>query len=127
MQEYDGNHDTPFPFEYGYSQGYKFNIQLRRGERLTRNCFNNGLRVNGVLKDGDTPGCLTAKVGEGSMAFLRGLGDLTDGRDGWVGGGPGIQTFPSGGFGLPMQTAAGEKTKKPLGAIILQQKNHCVR
>jgi len=73
MQEYDGSHGTPFPFEYGYSQGYEVNIQLRRGERLTRNWFNNGLHVNGVLKDGDTPGCLTAKVGEGSLVFLRGL------------------------------------------------------
>jgi hypothetical protein len=82
MQEYDGSHGTPFPFEYGYSQGYEVNIQLRRGERLTRDWFNNGLHVNCVLKDGDTPGCLTAKVGEGSMAFLRGLGDLTDGRIG---------------------------------------------
>jgi len=82
MQEYDGSHGTPFPFEYGYSQGYEVNIQLRRGERLTRNWFNNGLHVNGVLKDGDTPGCLTAKVGEGSLVFLRGLGDLTDGRIG---------------------------------------------
>ena len=127
MQEYDGNDDTPFSFERGYSQGYKVNIQLRRGERLTRNCFNNGLHVKGVPKDGDTPGCLTAKVGEGWMAFLRGLGDLTDGRDRWLGGGPGIQTIPSAGFGLPMQTAGGEKTKKPLSAIILQQKNQCVR
>ena len=127
MQEYDANHDTPFLFEYGYSQGYKVNIQLRRGERLTRNCFNNSLDVNGVLKDGDTPGCLTAKLGEGSMAFLRGLGDLTDSRDGWVGSGPGIHTIPSGGFELPMQTAAGETTKKPFGTMILQQKHQCLR
>lgn len=82
MQEYDGSHGTPFIFEYGYSQGYEVNIQLRRGERLTRNWFNRGLHVNGILKDGDAPGCLEAKVGEGAMAFLRKWGDLTDGRIG---------------------------------------------
>jgi hypothetical protein len=96
--------------EYGHSQSYEVSIQLCRGKRLTRNWFNNGLHFNGVLTDGDTPGCLTAKVGEGSMAFLHGLGNPTDDRDECVGGGPGFQTIPSGGFGLPRQTAAGEKT-----------------
>ena len=48
MQEYDGSHNTPFPYEYAYSQGYEVNIQLRRGERLTRNWFNKGLHVNGM-------------------------------------------------------------------------------
>ncbi len=82
MQEYDGSHGTPFTYEYGYSQGYEVNIQLRRGERLTRNWFNSGLHVNGVGKDGDEPGCMKAKIGEGSMAFLRKFGDLNDGRVG---------------------------------------------
>lgn len=82
MQEYDGSHNTPFIFEYGYSQGYQVNIRLRRGERLTRNWFNHGLHVNGILNDGEAPGCLAAKLGEGPMAFLRGLGDLADGRIG---------------------------------------------
>jgi hypothetical protein len=98
------------PSECGYSQGNEVNIQLCRGARLTRTCFNNGLHVNDVLKDGDTRGCLTVKLGEGSVAFLRGLGDLTDHRDGCVGGGSGVQTIPLGIFGLPRQTAAGEKT-----------------
>ncbi|MGB2823611.1 MAG: hypothetical protein WBF17_21705 [Phycisphaerae bacterium] len=48
MQEYDGGKNTPFPYEYGYSQGYQVNIQLRPGERLTRNWFHKGLHVNGV-------------------------------------------------------------------------------
>ena len=82
MQEYDGSHNTPFPYEYGYSQGYQVNIQLRRGERLTRNWFNQGRHVNGILHDGDAPGCLTARMGEGCMAFLRNYGDLTEGRVG---------------------------------------------
>ncbi len=82
MQEYDGSHKTPFVYEYAYSQGYEVNIQLRRGERLTRNWFNKGLHVNGVLHDGGEPGCLHQKVGSGSMAYLTGYGDLAQGRIG---------------------------------------------
>ena len=82
MQEYDGSKKTPFPYEYGYAQGYEVNNQLRRGERLTRNWFHHGLHVNGVAGGGDAPGCLNQKIGEGSMAFLRGMGDLNDGRIG---------------------------------------------
>jgi len=82
MQEYDGSHGTPFSYEYGYSQGYEVNIQLRRGERLARNWFNQGRHVNGALKDGEAPGCLKAKAGDPSMAFLRNFGDLADGRVG---------------------------------------------
>src|ERR1041384_3352243 len=44
MQEYDGS--TLFRYEAGYSTGYQVNIQLRRGERLTRNWSNRGLHVN---------------------------------------------------------------------------------
>ena len=51
MQEFDGSADGPkgdsHLYEYGYSQGYEVNIQLREGERLTRNWFNKGLNVNG--------------------------------------------------------------------------------
>ena len=82
MIEYDGRHGTPFAFEYGYSQGYQVNIQLRPGERVTRNWFHNGLHVNGVAKDGDAPGCLNTKIGEGFMAYLPKYGDLTQCRVG---------------------------------------------
>ncbi len=82
MQEFDGSHNTPFAYEYGYSQGYEVNLQLRRGQRLTRHWFNQGRQVNGLLKDGDAPGCLKAKVGEGSMAFLRNYNDRAPGRVG---------------------------------------------
>lgn len=82
MIEYDGRHGTPFAFEYGYSQGYEVNVQLRPGERLTRNWFHNGLHVNGVARDGDTPGCLNTKIGEGFMAYLPGYGDRTKSRIG---------------------------------------------
>src|SRR5205085_5026899 len=40
MQEYDGRgggkDNKAFSYEYGYSQGYEVNIQLRPGERLRR-------------------------------------------------------------------------------------------
>ena len=82
MQEYDGAKNTPFPYEYGYTQGYQVNIQLRPGERLTRRWSHQGRHVNGILGDGGTPGCLTAKVGQGSMAYLTAYGDLTRERVG---------------------------------------------
>ena len=82
MQEYDGTNKTPFPFEYGYAQGYEVNIQLRPGERLTRNWFNTGLHINGVTKTGGEPGCLKEKIGSGFMAYIPKYGDLTSYRIG---------------------------------------------
>jgi hypothetical protein len=83
MQEYDGTYDKtgkPFLYEYGYSQGYHVNIQLRPGERLTRNWSNKGLHVNG--KDGGVPSCLTMKTGSESLAYTPRYGDLAPGRIG---------------------------------------------
>jgi hypothetical protein len=40
---YDGSNKTPFIYEDAYSQGYEVNIQLRKGERLTRRWGNKGL------------------------------------------------------------------------------------
>ena len=82
MQEYDGRNNTPFVYEYGYSQGYEVNVQLRAGERLTRHWSNKGLHVNGILNDADTPGCLKEKIGNGFMAFLTKYGDITRERIG---------------------------------------------
>jgi len=83
MQEYDGSGNTPFVYEYGYSQGYQVNIELRPGERLVRNWFHKGQHVNGVLNDGGAPGCLKEKVGEGAMAYLANrYHDLNSGRVG---------------------------------------------
>jgi hypothetical protein len=78
MQHYDCK---PYPYEYGYSQGYQVNIQLRKGERLTRNWFNRGLHVN---MDGSyyAPACLKAAVGTGDLRYARAYGDLTSGRIG---------------------------------------------
>jgi len=82
MQEYDGTYGKagkPFLYEYGYAQGYQVNIQLRPGERLTRNWSNKGLHVNG--KDG-APGCLTMKTGSGALVYTPKYGDLAPGRVG---------------------------------------------
>jgi hypothetical protein len=86
MQEYDGRADgsrlgKAFLYEYGYSQGYQVNIQLRQGERLTRNWSNRGLYVD--KKDGGpAPGCLTGKTGEGAQAYTPKYGDLAPERIG---------------------------------------------
>ena len=83
MQEYDGTYGPkrkPFLYEYGYSQGYQVNVQLRPGERLTRNWHNEGLHVN--MHDKGTPGCLNLKTGSGALAYTPKFGDLAPGRIG---------------------------------------------
>jgi hypothetical protein len=82
MQEFDGTGNTPFIYEYGYAEGHQINLELRPGERLTRNWFNKGLHLNGILSDGDAPGCLNEKIGQGPMAYLANYGDLTSARIG---------------------------------------------
>jgi hypothetical protein len=89
MEEFNGKADgssagKAFLFEYGYSQGYQVNIQLRRGERLTRNWSNRGLHVNmkDGPKDGKAPGCLTGRTGIGPLAYTPKYGDLAPGRIG---------------------------------------------
>ena len=85
MQEYDGRgggkDNKAFLYEYGYSQGYEVNIQLRPGERLTRNWSNKGLHIN-MDGGGGAPGCLTEKGSEGQMRYARLFGDLAPGRIG---------------------------------------------
>jgi hypothetical protein len=78
MQELDCE---PFVYEYGYSQGYEVNIELRPGERLTRNWSNRGLHVN-MMGDGDAPGCLGGAVGQGDLRYAAEHGDLANGRVG---------------------------------------------
>jgi hypothetical protein len=83
MQEYDGsgggaNHKA-FLYEYGYSQGYHVNIQLREGERLTRNWGHKGLHVNLAEK---SPSCIDTKIGEGDLVYAPSFGDLANGRIG---------------------------------------------
>jgi len=78
MQEYDGS-ATGF-YEYGYSEGYQVNVQLRPGERLTRNWSNRGLHVN--QGEGSAPGCMDGAVGRGDLRYAPGHGDLAPGRVG---------------------------------------------
>jgi hypothetical protein len=67
------------------SMGYQVNVQLRAGERLTRNWSNKGLHIMQEL-DGSTPhgvpGALTAVVGKSSLSLSPKLGDLANGRIG---------------------------------------------
>jgi hypothetical protein len=83
MQEYDQALCKPFVYEYGYSQGYQVNIQLRKGESLTRHWSNKGLHVN-MDGNGDPPGCLTTIVGDadGDLRYSPQYGDLAPGRIG---------------------------------------------
>ena len=76
MEEYDGKFH---PYEYGYSQGYRVNVQLRRGERLTRNWFNKGLHVNMDGK-GDAPGEVFKP--HWALAVQRKFGDIAPARVG---------------------------------------------
>ena len=77
MQEFD---TEAFIYEYGYSQGYQVNIQLRPGERLARNWSNKGLHVN--MTDGGAPGCLNGAVGQGDLRYAPQYGDIAPGRIG---------------------------------------------
>lgn len=77
MQEYDGS--NKMEWEPGYSQGYELNIQLRKGEKLTRNWSNKGLHVN--LPNGG-PGCLTMKTTDANLKYTLETGDLSNGRVG---------------------------------------------
>ena len=78
MQEYDGS--TLFPYENGYSLGYEVNVQLRPGERLTRNWSNKGLHVR--MGETGGPGCMKMKVGEQFLVHCPKFGDIAPGRVG---------------------------------------------
>jgi hypothetical protein len=79
MQEY-ADRAKLFPYEYGYTTGYRVNVQLRRGEKLVRNWSNHGLHVNKL--EGGACGVLTGKVGEDQLRYTPKFGDLANGRVG---------------------------------------------
>ncbi|HUU43218.1 MAG TPA: hypothetical protein VMX57_05530, partial [Planctomycetota bacterium] len=79
MQEYDGR--TLFPYESGYSQGYRVNVQLRPGMRLVRNWSNKGLYAN-MDGTGGKPGCISGEIGKGDLVHCPEYGDLAPGRVG---------------------------------------------
>ncbi|MCW8131147.1 MAG: hypothetical protein KIS92_12430 [Planctomycetota bacterium] len=107
MQEYDVKKDQVY--EYGCAAGYQVNIQLRKGEKLTRNWFNKGLHVN--LKVGGAPGCLNQEIGKDNLRYSPGLGDLAPGR---IGNGTLEYTVP---------LATGEFRRGALAAENLQSKS----
>ncbi|HYE19199.1 MAG TPA: hypothetical protein VEA69_12180 [Tepidisphaeraceae bacterium] len=67
-----------FVYEYGTALGYQVNVQLRKGERLTRNWSNKGLHVN------ENPNfeLLKTVVGKGDLRYTPKHGDLAPGRIG---------------------------------------------
>ena len=79
MQEY-GNPKKSFLYEYGTALGYEVNVQLRRGERLTRNWSNKGLQVN-ALENGPS-GPIAGVVGKDQLRYTPAHGDLGNGRIG---------------------------------------------
>ena len=79
MQEYDGS--TYNVYESGYSTGYQVNVQLRQGERLTRNWSNKGLHINSD-GSGGAPGCMTMETGKQFLVYTPSYGDLAPGRVG---------------------------------------------
>jgi hypothetical protein len=78
--------------EFGYTLGYRVNVQLRAGEKLVRNFSNVGHTINDDLGIA----CLTAKdvVGQGDMCYSPDYGDLAPGR---VGNGSFTWTMPIAG------------------------------
>lgn len=79
MQEY-GRPDQNHLYEYGSAVGYAVNVQLRKGERLTRNWSNQGLHVN--MAEGADLNTAKTAVGEGDLRYSPKFGDLAPGRVG---------------------------------------------
>ena len=81
MLIFDGTNNTPFQFQDSYTAGYRVNIQLRKGERLTRNWANTGLHVN-MDGAGGPPEVLKAETGKGVLYYTPKMGDISNGRIG---------------------------------------------
>ncbi|MCL2648788.1 MAG: hypothetical protein FWD61_17615 [Phycisphaerales bacterium] len=89
MTEY--NAPKAFVYEDGYSMGYRVNVQLRQGEKLTRNWSNKGVYLNMDIPlnavgrgPGQPPPCMNQTTGEGPMTYLKNVegGTLPPGRIG---------------------------------------------
>ncbi len=81
MLIFDGTNKTPFEYQDTYTAGYRVNIQLRKGEKLTRNWSNTGLHVN-MDGSGGNPELLKAETGKGVLYYTPKMGDLSNGRVG---------------------------------------------
>lgn len=77
---FDGSNKTPFLYEDGSSQGYRVNLQLRKGERITRNWGHRNLHLN--ASEGGKVDCLGASPGKGVLYYTPAWGDLGNGRVG---------------------------------------------
>ncbi len=77
---YDGSGKTPFPYEEASSQGYRMNLQLRKGERLTRNWGHRNLHVNSDV--GGKVECQGTTTGKGVLYYTPAWGDVGNGRVG---------------------------------------------
>jgi hypothetical protein len=82
MLIFDGSNNTPFLYEEPVVEGYEVNVQLRRGEKLTRNWSNKGMDVNMLDEKGQAPNCLKGIVGQGPLSYTPKMGDLANGRIG---------------------------------------------
>ena len=83
MQEYnykEKSKEEGFVYEYGPSMGYELNVQLRAGEKLTRNWFNKGLHINEAVARRRFARLL--KGDRKALALQRKLGDMAPGRIG---------------------------------------------
>jgi hypothetical protein len=78
--------------EFGYTLGYRVDVQLRRGERLTRNWSNEGHHINDDL--GLVCTSVSGVVGAGDLGYAPAYGDLAPGR---VGNGVHEYTLPLAG------------------------------
>lgn len=94
MGEYADKKKT-FVYEYGHALGYQLNVQLREGERLTRNWSNKGLHVN--MAEGDDCWSARAVVGKDDYRYTPKYGDLAPGR---VGNGQHFYEVPLGNGGF---------------------------
>jgi len=77
MQEYDWSDDKCKVYDYGGLMGYQLNIQLRPGERITRNWFDRGDHIN--APEGD-PSILGNN--RKPLSVQTKLGDIAPGRIG---------------------------------------------
>jgi hypothetical protein len=77
---YDGGSKAPFLYEEASSQGFRMNLQLRKGERLTRVWGHKGLHVNS--DGGGKVECQGTTTGKGALTYTPAWGDRGNGRVG---------------------------------------------
>jgi hypothetical protein len=113
MQEYDWSDEKCGVYDYGASMGYELNIQLRAGERLTRNWFHKNLIIPG---DPNEP----AFKSRGPLGVQTKMGDIAPGR---LGNGTLEYDVPlaNGGFRAVALTAENLVAKSEGGKIAALQ------